>query len=241
MPSHSESDQNAGPLDGLQKIETAAGSGNTVIFVGKRSGWTSLFVTWFPVIAALCYGFVVPFVFTAWGETNLVLILAVWLCGWVLLVAVTLLGGTGRHLYAVDFERREIGHLNSGENVPLAVTLRQGSDGAELKLAQPLASGWHLNASERALAELRWEDAESIPPWRPIPLKAHLETRWKDGNLLVLLIVVGVPMFVMHLASETLGYFAISLGFVLVAWLLGQTVSWLLDCRDFRLLSGATA
>lgn len=225
------------PLDGLKQLATNPGQNNTLFLVGNASGWTSLLVIWFPVFAALCYGFVVPFTFTQWGENNLLLILAVWLCGWAALAAFTLVAGTGRHVYSLDFDQREIGHLNSGQSTSLALRLRRSTEGDTLTLNQPLRSGWHLTANERTLAELEPEQVEAIPHWQPPTLKAHLEEKAKDGSLLVLFVFINIPLVIMHFVFATGGIFFITQFSMLAAWGAGQILGWLLEWRDYRVLS----
>lgn len=225
------------PLNGLKQLATDSGQNNTLFLVGNTNSWTSLMVVRFPLFAALCYGFLVPFTYTHWAENNLMLVLAVWLCGWAALAAFTLVAGTGRHVYSLDFEQHDISHLNSGQSASLALKLHRSSEGDVLTLRQPLRSGWHLTASERTLAELKPEQIEAIPYWQPPSLKAHLEAKAKDGSLLTLFVFINIPLVIMHFAFSTGGIFFITQFSMLAAWGTSQIIDWLLEWRDYRVLS----
>ncbi|MFL1456288.1 hypothetical protein ACJO5Y_17755 [Marinobacter sp. GN3S48] len=227
--------QAATPLNTLKRVPDGQNNTAQFLLTGNSSAITSLLVIWFPVFAVLCYGFVVPFTFTAWGENNLLLILAIWSAAWLMLTLVTLIAGTGRHMYNVDLAQRTITHLNSGQTTSLALELRQRAEGDALELKEPLDSGWHLEADTRTVSELEPEEANDIPEWQPLSLKEHFTTKAKDGSLMALFVFINIPLAIIHFVSSTGGLFFACQLYLLAAWAISQTVSWLLERRDYRL------
>lgn len=225
--------QAATPLATLKRVADSQDTPEQFLLAGTSGAATSALVIWFPVFAILCYGFVVPFTFTAWGENNLQLILALWLGAWLVLAVITLTAGAGRHIYAVDLTQRTITHLNSGQTTSLALTLHQRTEGDALELREPLQSGWHLEADARTISELEPEEAKSIPEWAPVGLTEHLTTKAKDGSLMVLFVFINIPLAIIHFVIGTGSLFFLCQLYMLAAWTITQTVSWLLERRDY--------
>lgn len=227
--------QAATPLTTLKRLAGSQKPTTQLFLAGDNGIATSALVIWFPVFAVLCYGFVVPFTFTAWGENNLLLILAIWLGAWLVLALITLANGTGRHIYTVDLTQRTITHLNSGQSTSLALALHQKSAGDVLELKEPLQSGWHLEVNARTISELEPEEVSSIPEWQPLSLKEHFTKKAKGGSLLALFVFINIPLALFHFVIGTGGLFFLCQLYMLAAWTLTQTISWLLERRDFQL------
>ena len=68
-------------------------------------------------------------------------------------------------------------------------------------------------------------------------MKAHLEEKAKDGSLLVLFVFINIPLVIMHFVFATGGIFFIAQFSMLAAWGAGQILGWLLEWRDYRVLS----
>ncbi|AMQ89352.1 MULTISPECIES: hypothetical protein [Marinobacter] len=224
------------PLDSLKQIRNHNRYAGQLLLAGNRSALTSLLVVWFPVIAVLTYGFVVPFTYTAWGENNLLLILYCWTGLWLALTAASVTFGTGRHVYSVDLANHTISHLNSEQSTSLALELRQGSEGSYLDLKTPLDSGWHLGVDSRIVAELTPAEVPSIRRWQPAKLKDHIRKKVKDGSLTTLFVVANIPLVVIHLVSGTFGFLIMCQIYMLAAWTLTQTLDWFLEKRDQQVM-----
>lgn len=236
MSMHTDTQQPANSLMRLKRAPESQGNGNALLLAGGSFSLTQCLVVWFPLFTALCFGLIAPFTFTIWGENNLLLIIAIWLCSWAVLTLFTLAAGTGRHVYCVDLNRREISHTNTNQTVPLALKLTKGTDGDTLGLSQPLDSGWHLDVNERTLSELTSEEAEAIPVWQPASLKERFEAKLKDGSLSTLFIFINIPIAVVNFTMATGGVFVITQLAMLAAWFTSLLISWLLEWRDYRTL-----
>lgn len=236
MPTPTDIQHPANPLTRLRQTPGSRGNQNALLLAGESYSMTQFLVIWFPVFTALCYGFIAPFTFTIWGENNLLLILAIWLCSWAVLALFTLTAGTGRHVYHLNLNRREISHTNTDQTTSLTLKLIKGADKDTFALSQPLDSGWHLDVNERTLSELTSEEAEAIPVWQPASLKECFEAKLKDGSLSTLFIYINIPLGVVNFVMATGGVFVITQLAMLTAWFTSLLINWLLEWRDYRTL-----
>ena len=222
------------PVSHLQRLPGSAGN-DACLLAGKQGGLNSFLTVWLPVVVVFGYGSIAPFLTTQWSYNNLVLVLAVWSVIWLCLTPLTLASGSGRHIYALDLYERTITHLNTGESTSLALELYKNDDGDRLDLKTPLASGWHLNANARSIAELEHHELDSIPEWQPDSLKNHIEEKAKDGSLLTLFIFATIFWGVFNLMMGSLALFVLSAFYLLLAWLISQTTAWLIERKDCQL------
>lgn len=221
----------------LYKLKRVPGNpefNSRVILVGGNSAGTATLVIWFPVIATICYGAILPFTWTPWGENNLELVMAVWGVLWLALTAITLSSGTCRHIYALDIGQRTITHLNTSQSTPLILELHEQEGVTSLVLKEPLDSGWHLEASARSISEIAPDDLSHIPVWRILGLVDYVQEKARDGSLIVLFAFVNIPLLVFYLASGVFWAFLLLQVYLFAAWLAAQTVSWLVERRDHR-------
>ncbi|SFL87913.1 hypothetical protein [Marinobacter zhejiangensis] len=219
----------------LKRVPGNPGSNDQVILVGSNSAGTTTLVIWFPVIAAVCYGAILPFTWTPWGENNLELVMAVWGVLWLALTAITLSSGAGHHFYALDIGQRTITHLNTSQSTPLILELHEQEGLTSLVLKEPLDSGWHLEASARSVSEIAPDDLSHIPEWRILGLVDYVQKKARDGSLVVLFAFVNIPLLAFYLASGVFGLFLLLQVYLFAAWLVAQAVSWLVERRDHRL------
>lgn len=220
----------------LSKLRTLPGGnrGDSVFLVGNSTTGVGLVVICLPIVIAIVYATIMPFVFTSWGEINLTAVTYVWLVLWGLLAAFTLVFGNSRHFYLWNLADRTITHLNSGETKPIELKVEVTEGIPHLELSDPLSAGWHLPTSASSLALTDPDSIPEIEVWRPSGLIESMRKSFTDAGTWWCILIPDFILLVLCFSASMLPFFVIIQFWLLGAWSLAVVISWMLEHREYR-------
>lgn len=221
----------------LSKLETLHGynhDGN-ILLVGSRRTGVEILVVWFPVVVAILYSLIWPFMYTDWAMINLIAIVQIFGLFWVLLVVFTWAQGATRHFYQWDVARRSITHMNTDETKPMDLRVKLDDNGVpNLELSDPLASGWHLETPPDLMVAANVEQCDDIAEWQPGGFFSRLRPSAMKEDLTGIFLVANIFLIPVCLVNGAWMHFLWAQVFYLVAWATGELVGWSLDRREYN-------